>query len=88
MEKLLKAMGQEVPDVKKILEINPDHPVIKKMNSLLEEKGKDELLEDFARLLLDQAILSEGGEINDISGFKKRFSRVMDMALDKKSSPE
>lgn len=88
MEKLLKAMGQEVPDVKKILEINPDHPVIKKMNSLLEEKGKDELLEDFARLLLDQAILSEGGEINDIAGFKKRFSRVMDMALDKGSSPE
>jgi len=88
MEKLLKAMGQEVPDAKKILEINPDHPVIKKMNSLLEEKGRDELLEDFARLLLDQAILSEGGEINDISSFKKSFSRVMDLALDKKGSPE
>lgn len=84
MEKLLRAMGQEVPEVKKILEINPEHPIIVKMNNLLEENGDQNDLEQFARLLYDQAILSEGGEIKDMASFKERFSRVMAMALEKK----
>ncbi|SRR6056297_1305375 len=84
MEKLLKAMGQEAPKVKKVLEINPEHVVLRKMNSIVKEDEKKDLLEDFARLLYDQAILADGGEIQDLGGFSARFSRLMSLALESK----
>jgi len=77
-------MGQEAPKVKKVLEINPEHVVLRKMNSIVKEDEKKDLLEDFARLLYDQAILADGGEIQDLGGFSARFSRLMSLALESK----
>jgi molecular chaperone HtpG len=77
MEKLLKSMGQEVPGDKKILEINPGHPVIETMNALLEGEGKSEMVGEYIGLLYDQALLLEGSKPKDPSAFAKALSRLM-----------
>jgi molecular chaperone HtpG len=77
MEKLLKAMGQEVPETKRILEINPDHPVFEVMEGLLKAGGKDETLTEYIGLLYDQAILLEGGRPKDPAAFTKAIARLM-----------
>lgn len=78
MQQMLKAMGQtEVPDFKPILEINPDHDIVKK----LKDTEDSELVEDISWLLFDQAMLVEGVELKKPADFVKRLNRIMDRAL-------
>jgi len=78
MQHLFKAMGQKnVPDFKPILEINPEHDIIKK----LEGSGDAAVIEDISHLLLEQAMLIEGVELKSPSEFVKRLNRVMGKAL-------
>ncbi|MCY4050066.1 MAG: molecular chaperone HtpG [Gammaproteobacteria bacterium] len=71
MERILKAIGQEAPTAKPILEINPDHTLIKRMDPEGEE------LEDWAKLLFDQALLAEGATLNNPGEFVKRVNRLL-----------
>lgn len=68
---MLKAAGQEVPEVKHTLEINPDHALIKR----IESSGDDEIA-DWASVLLDQALLSEGVAIADPAAFVKKMNNL------------
>ncbi len=77
MEKIFKAMGQEVPGHKRILEINPSHPVIEAMQSILEKDGANPILGEYARLLYDQAVLLEGSKPKDPAAFAKSISKLM-----------
>ena len=78
MQQMLKQMGQDnLPTVKPILEINPKHEIFKK---LLKQKD-DSLLNDVSFLLMDQARLSEGMKVKDISGFAKRLNKIIAKAL-------
>ncbi|RPJ05871.1 MAG: molecular chaperone HtpG, partial [Spirochaetaceae bacterium] len=78
MQHLLKAMGQkEMPDIKPILEINPTHPIVKK----LEETKDETLFEDTSRLLFEQAMLIEGAPLKNPAEFAKRLNRVIEGAL-------
>lgn len=77
----MKAMGQAFPPVKRILEINPEHPLIKRLHQLQSQEGEKGELEDIARLLYDQALLAEGGELPDPSSFAARLSKVLGKAL-------
>jgi len=77
MEKILKAMGQTVPENKKILEINPDHPLFAAMNSLFEKDKESPVLEEYAGLLYDQALLLEGSRPKDPAAFAKTVARLM-----------
>jgi molecular chaperone HtpG len=77
MEKILKAMGQTVPENKKILEINPDHPLFAAMNSLFEKDKSSPVLEEYAGLLYDQALLLEGSRPKDPAAFAKTVARLM-----------
>jgi len=65
MEKLLKSMGQDIPQNKRILEINPAHPIFEAMNRLFEKEQKRLVLEDYIKLLYDQALLLEGSKPKD-----------------------
>ena len=67
MEKLLKASGGSAPEVKRVLELNTAHPVMEKINSLYEKDRNDPALKDYSRLLLDMAVISEGGKIDNPS---------------------
>ena len=78
MQQMLKQMGQDnLPAVKPILEINPEHEIFKKLSA------KSDLLElnDIAFLLLDQAKLQEGMKIEDTAAFAKRLNRFIAKAL-------
>jgi len=76
LQRILQASGQDVPMSKPILEINIDHPVVKK---LAEAEG--EQFDDWSHILFDQALLSEGGELEDPAGFVHRLNNMF-MALD------
>jgi molecular chaperone HtpG len=77
MEKMLKAMGQEVPVQKKVLEINSEHPIFASMKELLDRDGMVPLLEEYSRLLLDQALLLSGAHPKDPARFSRYLSHLM-----------
>jgi len=77
MEKVLRAMGQDVPAVKRILEINPHHPLFEAMNAIFEKDSRNPVLEEFARLLYDQALLLEGSKPRDPAAFVKTVTDLM-----------
>ena len=77
MEKMLKAMGQEVPVRKKVLEINPGHPIFDSMKKLFEKDKAVPLLEEYSRLLLDQALLLSGERPKDPARFSRYLSHLM-----------
>ena len=69
MERIMKSLGQDVPDTKPILEINPEHPLVKKL--------KNKVDEDLVKVLFDQAVLSEGGQLKEPAEFVKRMNKLM-----------
>jgi len=77
MAQMMKAMGQEMPETAPILEINPDHEIVKKLNGCPD----DAMIDDVSWVLLDQAKLSEGMEITDAVSFAQRLSRITAKAL-------
>lgn len=77
MEKLMKAMGQNVPENKRILEINPSHPVFEAMNQVFEKDHKSIMLEEYIKLLYDQALLLEGSKPKDPVAFAGAITKLM-----------
>lgn len=72
MQRILKMSGQQLPPTKPILEINPRHSLIEKLNA----ETDDERLTDWANILLDQSILAEGGALDEPALFVARMNRV------------
>ncbi|MCZ4329588.1 molecular chaperone HtpG [Castellaniella denitrificans] len=70
--RMLKAAGQEAPEVKPILEVNPQHALVKRL-----EAQPDESFGDWAELLLDQAMLAEGAALKDPAAFVKRVNALL-----------
>jgi molecular chaperone HtpG len=60
-----------VPAFKPILEVNPEHPMVLRM------KHEEKRFADWAQLLLDQALLAEGGQLEDPAGFVRRLNELM-----------
>ena len=77
MEKLLKSMGQNVPERKRILEINAGHPIFEAMKKLFEKEQKSVVLEEYIRLLYDQALLLEGSKPKDPAAFASAVTKLM-----------
>jgi len=77
MAAMMKSMGQEVPESAPILEINPDHAIVKNLN----DSTDDEMIDTISWLLLDQAKMSEGLEIKDPVLFTQRLNKVMAKAI-------
>ena len=71
LARLLKAAGQKAPSSQPILEINPDHPVVQRL------KGEEKRFDDWAAVLFDQALLAEGGQLDDPASFVKRVNQLM-----------
>ncbi len=69
--RMLKAAGQNAPDSKPILEINPDHPLVQRL------KYEDGKFDDWANILFDQALLAEGGALSDPAAFVKRLNAML-----------
>jgi molecular chaperone HtpG len=73
LERMLKAAGQNVPGSKPILEINPQHPIVERLSS----ESDEQKFSDWSHILFDQAMLAEGGQLEDPASFVKRLNEVM-----------
>ena len=73
MQRILKEAGHELPGSKPILEINPDHPIVKKLDA---EKSKKKFA-DWSSILFDQALLAEGGQLDDPAGFVAKLNKML-----------
>jgi len=73
LERLLKAAGQKVPDIKPILEINPEHPLIQRLKA----DPEGERFDDLASVIFDQALLAEGGQLEDPATFVRRLNDLL-----------
>jgi molecular chaperone HtpG len=81
LERLLKAAGQKVPSTKPILEINPRHPLLQR----LKYEAAGQRFDDWCHVLFDQALLSEGGQLEDPASFVKRLNQLM-LVLDNRGA--
>jgi molecular chaperone HtpG len=70
LERLLKSAGQKVSHAKPILEINPYHPMIQRL------KGEEAHFDDWSHILFDQALLAEGGQLEDPVSFVRRINEL------------
>lgn len=77
MQAMLKAMGQSGGEVKPVFEINPNHPIIKK----LESNSDEAVLENTVNLLFVQAMMLEGGKIDNTASFAKAMNAMLEKAL-------
>ncbi len=73
MERILKQAGQDVPDMKPILEINPDHELVQRLAKM---RSKDKI-NDFSSILFDQAVLAEGALPDDPAGFVRKVNALL-----------
>ena len=70
MIQMLKQMGQDVPESKPTLEVNPNHPLIQKLES-------SEQFDDLAQVIFDQALLADGGQLEDPAAYLKRVNELL-----------
>jgi molecular chaperone HtpG len=71
LQRILRSVGQDVPRFKPILEVNPEHPMVQRL------KYEQKRFAEWTELLLDQALLAEGGQLDDPAGFVKRLNELM-----------
>ena len=73
LERVLRAAGQAVPNVPLVLEINPEHPIVTR----LKDETDDARVKDWSHILFDQAMLAEGGQLDDPAAFVKRLNELL-----------
>ena len=88
MQRLFKAMGQEGPEVKRILELNGESPLIQALKNLYGKNPDAASLNDYAELLYDQALISEGATLPDPAKFARRTVQLMTDAIKQELSAE
>src|SRR5262245_19326380 len=71
LQRILRSVGQDTPTFRPILEINPEHPMVRRL------KYEEKRFAEWAELLFDQALLAEGGQLDDPAGFVKRMNELM-----------
>lgn len=81
MVAMLREMGQEVPEVKRILELNPGHELVIKLQARFDAEGGNSELEEMAGLLFGQAVLAEGGKLPDPAAFSRSVAKLMIRAV-------
>ncbi|MET0082139.1 MAG: molecular chaperone HtpG [Sedimenticola sp.] len=73
LQRVLKQLGQDAPDVKPIFEINPSHPLVEKMD----KESDEDVFADLTSILFDQATLAEGGQLDDPAAFVHKLNKLM-----------
>ncbi len=82
MEKILKASGQDVPQSKRVLELNMDHPLLMKIKGIFEKDKEADALKDYTTFLYDMAVVSEGGKLDDPARFNKMIGNLTAGGID------
>ena len=74
-----------MPPVKRILELNMDHPVLVGIKALFEKDKENAILKEYSKLLLDMAVISEGGKLDNPARFSKKIGEMMASALENRA---
>jgi molecular chaperone HtpG len=77
MERLMRAMNQEVPKQLRILELNPEHPLVNRMKAMLDADAASPQLADYVELLFGQALLGEGSAPKNPQRFNRLVAALM-----------
>lgn len=77
MERIMKSAGQNVPSSKPVFEINTDHALVTRLNG----EGNDDRFRELTEILYDQAVLSEGAQLDDPAAFVRRLNTLLEQAL-------
>jgi molecular chaperone HtpG len=77
LERLMQRLGREHPEVKRVLELNGEHPAVQALAALLEKAPDDPRLESGARLLYEQAVIAEGSKVKDPAAFARRINDLL-----------
>lgn len=77
IEEMMRRMGQDVPKRESILELNPGHAVVQKLQALYDADQKDPKVETLTKLLHDQAVIASGAKLDDPAGFATRLNAVL-----------
>jgi molecular chaperone HtpG len=72
LERILKSVGQDAPGIKPIMELNPEHPLVAKLNG-----AEGEHFGDLTSILFDQALLAEGGTLDDPASFVAKLNKML-----------
>ena len=72
LERILKSVGQDAPNIQPIMELNPEHPLVAKLKG---EEG--ERFDDMSSILFDQALLAEGGTLDDPASFVGKLNKML-----------
>ena len=83
MQRIMKAIDKNAQEYKRILEINPSHPLIAALTKLVEKSPDSPKLAEYAEMLFDQALLAEGSPIPDPALFAKRAANLMTLGVEK-----
>ena len=88
MERLMERIGrgESIPQSKRILELNPEHRAVTAMYALYAEDPKDPRVEDYARILYDQAVIAEGSKVQDPLAFARRVNNLLVKDADQSKS--
>jgi molecular chaperone HtpG len=86
LERLLRAMHRELPETKRILEVNPGHPLLRAMKARFDKDRKDPKLKEYAELLYGQALITEGSQLKDPLRFTRLVSSLMAEAMRQSAS--
>jgi molecular chaperone HtpG len=81
LEKMYRAMGQDVPHIKRILELNPTHPLVSALQKAYNERKDDAGMAETAKLLYGMALLAEGGELSDPARFIRLLANRLTRTL-------
>ena len=81
LEAMLRQAGQQIPERKPILELNPDHEILKRLGKRFEANPTDPKIADATRLLLGEAVLAEGGQLDDPVAFGALVNKLMTETL-------
>jgi molecular chaperone HtpG len=86
IEAMLRQAGQDVPTAKPILELNPSHGLLTKLKEIHAKDATDARVGIYAQLLLGQAVLAGGGQLDDPANFSRKVSELMEKALSAEGS--
>ena len=77
LERLMERMGRDAGGDKRVLELNPKNPAVESLRALHEKDATDNRLDDYARLLYEQAIIAEGSPVADPVAFARRVNALI-----------
>jgi len=80
LERILRANGQDPPQQKRILELNPHHPIIESLRSMADDSAREKQFEQWSRLIYDQALIAEGSLPQDPARLARSIAELMQEA--------